>query len=209
MYDNNFYNIIRSGCQASAAVVAPLIYDTLKPRTVIDVGCGEGWWGKAFQDLGSDVLGIDGDYVADRVIPFNPVDLSQPFTVGGRFDLAVCLEVAEHLPAPRATSFVADLIGLSDAVLFSAAIPGQGGVGHLNEQWPAYWVERFEAHGWLVTGAIRYDIWDDHRVENWYRQNLLLAVKDENNFISVSASVRWPVGAVLPLVHPVLWDSRR
>lgn len=201
-YTDDFYDVIRAGCQASANAVAPLIHAELQPATVVDVGCGEGWWGAAFADLGCDVLGIDGEYVAQRAIPFQAADLTRPLSLVRRFDLAVCLEVAEHLPARRATGLVADLTTLADAVLFSAAIPGQGGVGHVNEQWPAYWVDRFWALGWSVTGAIRYDIWTDDRVENWYRQNLLLAVRGH-------LPHRWPAGDVLPLVHPVLWDSRR
>ena len=201
MYDGNFYDIIRPGCQSSAAVVAPLVYGELKPQAVVDVGCGEGWWGAAFADLGCDVLGLDGDYVENRAIPFQPADLTRTVNLGQRFDLAVCLEVAEHLPRKRAAGLVADLTNLADAVLFSAAIPGQGGVGHVNEQWPAYWTDLFDDHGWETTGALRFDIWTDDRVKNWYRQNLILAAP--------TLPDRWPAAEVLPLVHPVLWDSRR
>lgn len=208
MYDAAFYDMIRPGCQASAAVVVPLVVQHLQPRTVLDVGCGEGWWAHAFAEAGCDVLGIDGAVLDTR--PAGPRfahhDLSAPFAACGRFDLAVALEVAEHLPPWRADSFVADLCTVAPDVLFSAAIPGQGGVGHLNEQWPAYWVDLFRAHGYAVSGALRWQIWSDDRVENWYRANTLVASRRPEAYPALFAS---PLAEPWPVVHPVLYDARR
>lgn len=214
-YTPNFYDIIRPGCQSSAAVVAPLVLNliaTEHPR-VIDVGCGEGWWAQAFADLGAEVIGLDGAYVqssplGDRFIPH---DLNKPLPahLAGRFDLAICLEVAEHLPAKRADSFIGDLCGLAPVILFSAAIKGQGGVGHLNEQPPKYWASLFEKFGFSVTGALRWQVWDDDRVENWYRQNILIASKlpaDSENLAALFAS---PMAEPWLVVHPILFDARR
>ena len=93
-------------------------------------------------------------------------------------------------------------IDVAPVVLFSAAIPGQGGVGHKNEQWPDYWANRFATHGYSVSGALRWRIWNDDRVENWYRQNLLLAAADPGKLPSVVFDT--PIS----VVHPVLWNSR-
>lgn len=214
-YNKAFYDTIRPGTQASAAVVAPLLLTKLKMKSatvlnVIDVGCGEGWWAQAFADLGHEVIGMDGGYVRDSPLGerFLPHDIAHPLPVhlARRFDLAVCLEVAEHLPESRAASFVAELCGLAPVVLFSAAIPGQGGTGHINEQWPAYWLSHFEANGYAVSGALRWDIWDDDRVENWYRQNLLVAAKDPK---SLPLIFKTPLAPVWPVVHPVLYNARR
>lgn len=214
-YDEQFYDVIRQGAQSSAAVVAPLVHSIVRPARVIDVGCGEGWWAQAFADLGAEVIGLDGSYVSSSPLGsrFIAHDLARPLPehLAGRFDLAVSLEVAEHLPPARARSFVADLCALAPVVLFSAAIPGQGGTGHINEQWPAYWCELFEAEGRAVTGALRWEIWDDDRVENWYRQNLLVAFDpqaaghqhDLHELLSSPLAPPWPV------VHPVLYDARR
>lgn len=107
-----------------------------------------------------DVLGIDAPYT-DRSrlrIPdelFLARDLTVPLSLERRFDLALSLEVAEHLPAAAADHFVASLTRLASVILFSAAIPDQGGEGHLNEQWPDYWVERFAAHGFGVADVLR------------------------------------------------------
>lgn len=154
-----------------------MVHELVKPRSVVDVGCGEGWWAQAFADLGCDILGIDGEYVQGSPLGerFVARDLNEPLALSDTFDLAVSLEVAEHLPPERAESFVADLCALAPVVLFSAAIPGQTGAGHVNCQWPSYWVELFAKHGRQLSGALRWGIWTEEHVEPWYRQNLLLA----------------------------------
>lgn len=179
-YDRSFYDTIRSGCQTSADVVVPMVLARLGTiRSVVDVGCGEGWWAEAFARRGCAVLGIDGDHVDSAVTPLGDnliaSDLTLPLPQVGRFDLAVSLEVAEHLPEWRAAGFVEDLCRLAPVVLFSAAIPHQTGAGHINLQWPSYWADLFYRHGYDFDGSIRFDLWDDDRVEPWYRQNLHIA----------------------------------
>lgn len=213
-YNQAFYDTIRAGTRASADVVVPLVIDNVKtntgPMRVIDVGCGEGWWAQTFADHGHEVIGVDGSYVASSPLGdrFLPHDISKPLPghLAGRFDLAVCLEVAEHLPAARAASFVAELCALAPVILFSAAIPGQGGTGHINEQWPDYWVELFNQNQFEVSGALRWEIWDDPRVENWYRQNLLVATAHPDTLADLFDT---PTASVWSVVHPVLYDARR
>jgi len=173
-YDRRFFDSIREGSQRSAAAVVPLVVECFEPKTVVDVGCGEGLWGKAFEGSGCEVLGLDGH--PDPAIPAQSVDLADELPTFERpFDLAVCLEVAEHLPPARAETFIAEMCRLSDTILFSAAVPGQGGTGHLNEQWPQYWVNLFVAHGFTCSDDLRWKIWGDDRVCWWYRQNLMVA----------------------------------
>lgn len=207
-YTPSFYDIIRPGTVASAEVVVPIVSKLVKPRRVIDVGCGEGHWAKAFETLGgADVVGLDGEYVGSKVIDkFIAADLAAtlPSHLTG-FDLAVSLEVAEHLPESRARGFVADLCRLAPNVLFSAAIPSQGGVGHLNERWPEYWVAYFEQQGYSVSGALRWMIWDNDDVENWYRANLLFATRTPDDFPTLFNT---PTAPPYAMIHPVLWDSR-
>lgn len=206
-YDAAFYDLIRPGVQASAAVVVPLLFDLFRPRTVVDVGCGEGWWGAAFAEQGCHVLGMDGIYggaaLPDR---FVTVDLGEPFGSLARADLALALEVAEHLPEQRAAGFVQDLCTIAPLVVFSAAIPGQGGTGHINEQWPAYWAALFQGCGFAVSGALRWLIWSDPNVENWYRQNLLVAAAEPQRWPDLFSGPHTEPHAV---VHPVLYDARR
>src|SRR5262249_48549974 len=128
--------------EASARTVLPIVFDLWRPASVVDVGCLFGGWAAVASELGvGEVLGIDGGYVdRSRVpAPFLPHAPPQPLLIDRRFDLAISLEVAHYLPERRAAGFVADLCRLAPAVLFSAAIPHQGGYGHVNEQWPAYW----------------------------------------------------------------------
>ena len=219
-YDHEFYDVIAQGCIRSAEFVAPIVHDIVQPDTVIDFGCGEGHWLSAFGALGcSRVTGLDGPYVdpARLVIPqaeFHPTDFDRSPDIDlGRYDLAMSLEVAEHISAARADWFVDQLCRHADVVLFSAAIPGQGGTGHVNEQWPMYWAEKFMDRGFLGTGGLRWLLWNEapDPVENWYAQNLLLFARAEA-VMARPALEEWFIGVksvIFPVVHPVLWDSRR
>lgn len=200
-YTADFYDTIAQGCRDSAAVVVPLILQGFghlpgSQTTVVDVGCGQGWWGAEFAKHGCDVLGLDGVYVDDRQIPFQEHDLMDqlPAPFGSAFDIAVCLEVAEHLPESRAASFVADLCAQSEAVVFSAAIPHQSGAGHINCQWPSYWAKLFAEHGYRCDGNLRWAIWNDEQVEPWYRQNLLI-------FSPGVFGEDMPLDVVHPIIH--------
>jgi len=182
-YNKAFYDVLRTGVVRSAEVIVPLTLQMVPARGVVDVGCGEGAWLAAFRKFGvEEVLGLDGEYVDPSAlfIPrecFESADLSRPFSLERTFDLAVSLEVAEHLPVNSASWFVESLARLAPAVLFSAAIPLQGGVHHVNEQWPDYWVRLFEARGFVAVDAIRKRVWQDERVQWWYAQNILLFVR--------------------------------
>jgi SAM-dependent methyltransferase len=196
--------------RSSAAVVVPALVSMLKPRSVVDVGCGQGAWAAAFLGAGvADVLGIDGEYV-DRsrlLIPadrFLARDLSRPLELGGgrRFDLCVCLEVAEHLPGEHAPALVDALCGLAPTVVFSAAVPGQGGNHHVNERFLSEWVALFAARGYAPIDAVRPLIWGDERVAWWYRQNMILLAGPGS---SARASAERPGPTMIDVIHPELY----
>lgn len=181
VYDNLFFSTQQKRIETSPQVVLPILFQQMPmPKSVIDVGCGTGEWLEACRAMGvQEVLGMDGDYVDRqrlRIEPgeFRSVDLSKPLEVTRRFDLAVCLEVGEHLPPRCAASLVQSLCALSDTVLFSAATPGQGGTHHINEQWPAYWVRLFTQHGFGTSDSVRPVIWENASVAAWYRQNIFI-----------------------------------
>lgn len=184
-YDERFFRVRSEGSRRSADVVAPLLAELVRPRSVVDVGCGTGTWLAAFRELGvEDVLGVDGAYVpADQLqIPserFVAADLTAPLDLGRRFDLVLCLEVGEHLPAAAAGRLVASLAALGSVVAFSAAVPGQLGEGHVNEQWQDYWASLFAEHGLVPVDAVRRRVWDDPEVAWWYAQNLLVYASEE------------------------------
>lgn len=207
MYSAEFYDLIRPGIVSSASQVVPVVADLVQPATMIDVGCGEGWWARAFADLGVRATAVDGPHVDARAaIPITRLDLATARLDLGRFDLAVCLEVAEHLPPSRAETLVDDLIAAAPVVLFSAAIPGQGGAGHVNELPLPYWVALFQARGHAVSGALRWLFWDDPKVEHWYAQNMIVTAQDPGLYPAVFDT---PLANPYMVVHPIMFDARR
>ncbi len=110
---------------------------------------------------------------------FIPKDLTKPLKLKEKFDLAISLEVAEHLPEKSAEIFIDSLTGLSDIILFSAAIPYQRGTNHINEQFPEYWIDKFKKRNYLVIDCIRKKIWNNPKVYFFYSQNILLFIKKE------------------------------
>jgi SAM-dependent methyltransferase len=209
-YDARFQEFIKDDSFRSAERVVPLLLSLIRPRAVVDVGCGTGAWLAVFQQHGAErILGIDGDYV-DRttlLIPpdrFLGRDIGRPLALGERFDLVMSLEVAEHVPASHAGAYIDNLTSLGDVIVFSAAIPNQGGVGHVNEQWPEYWKTLFDARGYIVVDCLRRRIWNDTSIERWYRQNMLLYVK--SSALDAHDHLRAEYGEcrhqILSIVHP-------
>lgn len=208
-YDPTFFEGQTTGSRDSARTVLPQLQELLRPQSILDVGCGTGAWLSEWRKMGvTDVLGVDGSYVdPDQLeIPptlFCPADLSRPLDLGRRFDLVECLEVAEHLDASVADALVESLCRHGDGVLFSAAVPGQGGAHHVNERWPSYWVPKFEREGFELFDILRPRLWADARAEVWYRQNLLIFARG-----SVAEDLRrhaWRAMPVLDVVHPELY----
>jgi SAM-dependent methyltransferase len=178
-YDEAFYINQRDTSLISAENIVPTVVDYIKPQSVIDVGCGVGTWPSVFSKFGVDSWGIDGAYVKEEMLKINKdhfivADLEQELNIGRRFDLAISLEVAEHLSVNRMRTFVKDLINLSDVVLFSCAIPGQGGTHHINERWQSEWVKLFSEYQYTAIDCIRPVIWNNENISVWYRQNIIL-----------------------------------
>ncbi len=179
------------------------------PGRVLDVGCGVGTFLDVCHASGvATVRGLEGDWLdpEDLVIDrasLTPHDLREPLPELGQFDLAISLEVAEHLPPTRTATFVEDLCKRAPAVMFSAAIPLQGGVGHLNERWPSWWAKLFAAHNFAAVDCIRPMIWSDNDIATWYRQNTLLYMRRDHPAIDAVSLVE-DRGA-LDLVHPLMY----
>jgi SAM-dependent methyltransferase len=210
-YNDQFYDAQRSGSLRSARKIVPCLLNWLPCQSVADFGCGVGTWLSVFCGQGiADVVGVDGDYVDQSrllipVAQFKPADLRQPVQIGRSFDLVTSLEVAEHLPADCAATFVETLTCHGDAVLFSAATPHQGGTEHLNEQWPAFWARLFLARGYVCFDFLRMQFWGDPDVEWWYAQNAMLFVNRSRLERFSRLPGRVPDGMDPPsLVHPQL-----
>jgi SAM-dependent methyltransferase len=191
----------------AANEVVPFILQLLNPKSIVDVGCGIGTWLKVFEDNGIiDVLGIDGCYVDKNLLKidkakFVDFDLEKLYHTDIKFDLAISLEVAEHLSLESADIFVKTIANLSDTVIFSAAIPYQGGQNHINEQEPKYWIEKFENEGFKLFDVLRPVFWDNSNVDSWYRQNMLLFTKNIDLKANLDSLESF---SGKHLVHPVL-----
>lgn len=187
-YTKSFYATGEQGSLGSARIVVPILLDLMapkRPQSAVDFGCGLGTWLKALQECGvSSVLGLDGNYVDRRRLliresDFRAADLEKSPPKVGPFDLAVSMEVAEHLPERSARPLVERLTEAAPVVLFSAAVPGQDGTHHINSRWPSYWAKQFDGFGFKMIDPIRPRIFSDQRVEWWYRQNAVVFVRRE------------------------------
>jgi SAM-dependent methyltransferase len=184
-YDETFFKNRKDKTLIAASTVVPRIIEIFNPKSVIDFGCGAGEWLSAFISNGvNEVCGIDGEYVnIDSLIihksNFIPHDLNMPITTK-KFDIALCLEVAEHLNPLSSDLIVETLIKSSDNIVFSAAIPGQGGVGHINEQPHSFWADKFIQYGYHVSDKLRLILIEDKTIPFWYRQNMLIFTKNRS-----------------------------
>jgi len=216
-YDEAYFSWQRQTAEGSAAALLPVVIELLAPRSILDVGCGTGVWLREAMRLGvEDVLGFDFGGAGSLVIPqerFRQIDLERPVEVPRRFDLAICMEVAEHLSPARGPALVRELAQAADAVVFSAAIPGQtppGSPEHPNERWQSYWAGLFGDAGYEPVDALRPHIWDDRRIAFWYRQNAFVASGPEvAQRLSGERTIRDVVHPEMwSRVHPELWSRQ-
>ncbi len=182
IYNDTFFDYINQSARASAKPLIALMFPKLQPQSVIDLGSGRGVWLDEWKSAGAcDVLAVDGDYVnrdqlAVAAKDFLAADLTKPVKTGRRFDLAQSLEVGEHLPTEASETLVDSLTSASDRVLFSAAVKGQGGEFHVNEQPLSFWQDLFAARGYVAFDCVRPNLKDNKDLASWYRYNTILYV---------------------------------
>lgn len=215
LYKEDFYRIQKEASKRSAREIIPLILGFIHPKSVVDVGCGLGTWLTVFKEFGiTECLGIDGDYIKKNMLQipqeeFLPFDLTKPLQLNREFDLVVSLEVAEHLPAECAEIFIDSVTKLGHVILFSAAIPFQGGVCHVNEQWPHYWLKYFKKNNYLIIDCLRRAIWDNENVEPYYAQNIFVFVKHNciGNYPLLERELENTNISQLAIVHPKIYQK--
>ncbi len=178
-YSAEFYESIATGSNKSAHEIASLLAQHLKLKSILDVGCGQGFWLKEFsKTFGAEVTGVDGKHVDETslAIPSNRFiahDLNESLDLAKKFDLVLSLEVAEHIKPESSQCFIESLVRHGNMVLFSAAPPGQGGYDHINEQDPDFWRALFQKAGFEAFDFIRPPLLGNKQVEPWYRLNVM------------------------------------
>ena len=220
-YNDQFYEAVTNGSYISAKSYISILNSVLiNPTNVVDIGCGRGPWLKAFSDSGSkELVGIDGDWVSqenmlDKKIKFYSIDLGSTVIkkpINKKFDLAISLEVAEHLKPEQANTFINYLTSFSDTILFSAAFTGQGGTDHFNERPHSYWAKIFKTNGYLPYDLFRSKVWDNKEIEVWYRQNTFLYLKSNTKFEKLFKEKGIePISeiALMNCIHPDLYQLR-
>lgn len=212
IYNDNFYKDRNKKTKYSASKIEDILLEYFKIETAIDLGGGIGTWLNELKNKGiKRVKCIDGDYVNKKYLvideqEFVAVDLSNRVQLNERYDLAISLEVAEHLPSLRAKSFIEDLCNLSDIVLFSAATKKQGGDAHINEQRISYWINIFAKYNYIPLDIVRPRIWNDKRIQVWYRENILIFV----NKTELDRKLRKEICKenIYDIIHPDLYEYK-
>jgi hypothetical protein len=138
------------------ADIAPFTYliEKYRPQSMLDVGCGLGAYVSLSKNLGvGDVFGVDGLPTSATMLTeaeYREVDLSRSISIGRKFDIVLCLEVAEHLPLEAALTILGTLRDHARGlIIFSAAEPGQPGHGHINNSPIEQWLRGWQSLGWI------------------------------------------------------------
>ncbi len=211
-YQSSYFTSRNERTVLAAQTILKELDGLLRDKPVLDIGCGVGTWAATAERLGAQrVMAVDGPWVDIGLLEVSPVNFIQhdlsngPPNIEDRFGLTIWLENAEHLPQGVGESVVDWVCECSDAVLFSAAIPGQGGVGHQNEQWQSYWAGIFQSHGFKVWDIVRPRVWTNPEIPYWYKQNMILYVDQDVDFRPLSEAYETKHAPELNIVHPDKW----
>lgn len=195
----------------SPKLIVPEVLKFISPKSVVDIGCGLGNFLHVFKKNGvEEILGVNGPWVEKELLfkyintnEFLESDLEKDLTLDKKYDLAVNLEVAEHLDEKAADTIVKTLVNAGEVILFSAAIPFQGGQKHINEQPLSYWEEKFSKHGYVIHDIIRSHIWEHEKIPFWYRQNMVFIAPKEFAFKNNPT-----YNQIKDIVHPILFEDK-
>jgi len=218
LYDDFFYEAQIKESYLAAKIYVKVLKKIYRPSSVVDLGCGRGAWLKAFYESGAkNLVGFDGPWnnqesMIIQQIKFRPINLNKPLKKDdGHFDLAISVEVAEHLPEASANTFINNLTMLSDNIIFGAAYPGQGGVDHINEKPQSYWAKLFTKNNYYPFDIFRPQIWGNTETPFWYQQNTFLYVKKNSALYKIlEANKITPIInlAFMDCIHPEMFEMQ-
>ena len=219
-YDSQFFDFVNASSGKSAnrflTEFVRAVLEGALPVSVLDVGCGRGVWLAEWRRQGvTDICGMDGTYVDPQslripVSDFRAMDISKTFDLERKFDWVECMEVAEHIPEQFSDILVDNLVRHGDVILFSAAIPGQGGEFHVNERPYEYWRAKFLQRGYQAYDAIRPSIRGLAEIEPWYRYNTFVFANEAGSHrLSGSAKLHlMPADRPIADLSPLYWRVR-
>lgn len=159
IYDEQILTEFAAIQSENASDFADMVIDLFDPSSVVDIGCGPGEYIAELARRGVDVVGVDGSSSVLKLLKIEPDkfilhDLTKPLQLARRFDLCLCMEVAEHIETRHSSALIDTLCRSSKVVFFTAAPPGQGGHDHINEQSPEFWAELFQSHGFKLDPSL-------------------------------------------------------
>lgn len=176
------------------------------PKKVIDLWCWLGAFVKTFQDHWIDAYWVNWPRVEkdklvmneDRLIIKN---LEEFCDFKKWYDMAITIEVAEHIDAKYADNFIKTITSCADIIIFSAAIPWQWWFKHVNEQSPEYREEKFNKLWYRFYDVFRWKFWNNKDIAISHRQNMFLVMKEWINLPSSleEKSPRY-------IIHPELFN---
>ena len=211
-YSEKYYERRRNLSLTSAGKTLHHLKKFYDFSTVVDFGCGTGTWLKVCQEIGcKNTLGLD-DYAEETLLEipkenFLRKNIGESIELKKKYDLAISLEAAEHIGKDFSENIVKNLVHASDVILFSAALPGQGGTNHVNEQPPNFWAEKFKKHKFVQYDFLRSLIWEEDEVAWWYKQNIFLYI-NENSQKNIDIPVHVNGLSFKHVVHPDCLNSR-
>jgi 2-polyprenyl-3-methyl-5-hydroxy-6-metoxy-1,4-benzoquinol methylase len=172
-YDSAYYKKIVAEETEQAKRLARYLIDTYCPCSVIDFGCADGLYLRPFEAEGIAVAGVD----LSPVSKYSVGDLRIPYQDWGRHDLALCLEVLEHIEEDSVLPAIENIAVSTRRIVLSAAIPGQGGVNHTNLQYKPYWIKKFARYGFDIdrqeTRALLSYMRQGYHL-GWFTQNAMI-----------------------------------
>ncbi|MEM2293577.1 MAG: methyltransferase domain-containing protein [Candidatus Bathyarchaeia archaeon] len=186
IYDERYF-LMRKLWKSEVNKIVDVLYEEFRPDSVIDFGCSIGLYLLRFKEYGCKVLGVEGSSFARKhsVIDPNLIilhDLRDPLILDRKYDMALCLEVAEHIHEFYENIFLDNICSAADVIVFSSAKPGSGGVHHVNEKPAAYWIVKFAERGfkpdYCLTEKIKEKISGLKHIP-WIRDNIII-FKREN-----------------------------
>ncbi|MES2731707.1 MAG: methyltransferase domain-containing protein [Bacteroidota bacterium] len=151
-----------------------------KAKTVVDLGCGLGIYCQVFKLAGLSPTGYDGNPHTHGLTDgrCNVLDLSADIEIG-TFDWVISLEVGEHVPQEYEETFLNNIAkSAKQGIILSWAVPGQEGLGHVNNHTNEYIIEKVEALGFTYVEKASKSLRRKAEL-SWFKNTLLVFLRNK------------------------------